>query len=74
LLLLLFLCWHVSLAPQDNIPVKIMAEIRAKYMEDPEFEPDKVAKASSAAEGLCRWVRAMEVYDRVAKVSFRAEK
>ncbi len=68
------MCWHVSLAPQDNIPVKIMAEIRAKYMEDPEFEPDKVAKASSAAEGLCRWVRAMEVYDRVAKVSFRAEK
>ena len=24
--------------------------------------------ASSAAEGLCRWVKAMEVYDRVAKV------
>ena len=24
--------------------------------------------ASRACEGLCKWVRAMEVYDRVAKV------
>jgi len=27
-----------------------------------------VANASSAAEGLCRWVLAMEIYDRVAKI------
>ena len=27
-----------------------------------------VKAASNACEGLCRWVRAMEVYDRVAKV------
>ncbi|GIX99967.1 dynein heavy chain 7, axonemal [Caerostris darwini] len=27
-----------------------------------------LAKASSAAEGLCRWVLAMEIYDRTAKV------
>ena len=26
------------------------------------------AKASSAAAGLCKWVLAMECYDRVAKV------
>lgn len=53
---------------KDNIPVKVMAKIREKFMDDPEFVPEKVAKASSAAEGLCKWVRAMEVYDRVAKV------
>ena len=35
---------------------------------NPEFDPDKVRTASSAAEGLCKWIRAMEVYDRVAKV------
>lgn len=28
----------------------------------------QVAKASSAAEGLTRWIQAMEIYDRVAKV------
>ena len=45
-----------------------MKEIRDQYMPNEDFVPEKVAKASSAAEGLCKWVRAMEVYDRVAKV------
>ena len=53
---------------KDNIPVKVMAKIRETYINDPEFLPEKVKNASSAAEGLCCWVRAMEVYDRVAKV------
>ncbi|KAI9090456.1 dynein heavy chain and region D6 of dynein motor-domain-containing protein [Phlyctochytrium arcticum] len=53
---------------KDNIDPKIMKVIRGKFTDNPEFDPDKVAKASSAAEGLCRWVRAMESYDRVAKV------
>ena len=48
--------------------VATMKKIRAEYMTNPEFDPTKVAKASSAAEGLCKWVMAMEVYDRVAKV------
>jgi len=34
----------------------------------PEFEPEVIKKASKAAYGLCCWVRAMEAYDRVAKV------
>lgn len=46
-----------------------MKVIRDEYIPNEEFSPDRVAKASSAAEGLCRWVRAMEVYDRVAKVA-----
>lgn len=45
-----------------------MQKIRAEYLTNPEFDPPKVAKASSAAEGLCKWIMAMEVYDRVAKV------
>lgn len=53
---------------KDNIPVAVMKQIRAKYMDNPEFDPEKVKSASSAAEGLCRWVRALEVYDRIAKV------
>ncbi|XP_054071997.1 dynein axonemal heavy chain 12 isoform X1 [Rissa tridactyla] len=53
---------------KDNIPAAVMQKIRAEYLTNPEFDPQKVAKASSAAEGLCKWIMAMEVYDRVAKV------
>ncbi|KAG7472883.1 hypothetical protein MATL_G00114010 [Megalops atlanticus] len=53
---------------KDNIPVPVMTKIRSEYMTNPDFDPSKVAKASSAAEGLCKWITAMEVYDRVAKV------
>ncbi|TRZ01398.1 hypothetical protein DNTS_018422, partial [Danionella cerebrum] len=53
---------------KDNIPAQVMLKIRNEYMTNPDFDPSKVAKASSAAEGLCRWITAMEVYDRVAKV------
>ena len=45
-----------------------MKKIRAEFSVNPEFDPAKVAKASSACEGLCKWVKAMEAYDRVAKV------
>ncbi|XP_075883238.1 dynein axonemal heavy chain 12 isoform X2 [Nelusetta ayraudi] len=53
---------------KDNIPVPVMQKIRAEYMTNPDFDPSIVAKASSAAEGLCKWIQAMEMYDRVAKV------
>ncbi|XP_048346084.1 dynein axonemal heavy chain 12 isoform X2 [Sphaerodactylus townsendi] len=53
---------------KDNIPVSVMQKIRSDYLTNPEFDPPKVAKASSAAEGLCKWIMAMEVYDRVTKV------
>lgn len=45
-----------------------MQKIRSEYMTNPDFDPSIVAKASSAAEGLCKWIKAMEVYDRVEKV------
>ena len=53
---------------KDNIPVHIMSKIRSEYCTNPDFDPVKVRTASSAAEGLCKWVKAMEIYDRVAKV------
>ncbi len=46
----------------------VMKKIRTEFSVNPEFDPSKVLKASSAAEGLCKWVQAMEIYDRVAKV------
>uniref|UniRef100_A0A7M5WS23 Dynein heavy chain 3, axonemal n=2 Tax=Clytia hemisphaerica TaxID=252671 RepID=A0A7M5WS23_9CNID len=53
---------------KDNINPAIMKIIRNKYITNDQFDPDIVRQASTACEGLCKWVRAMEVYDRVAKV------
>jgi len=51
---------------KDNIPPKKIAALQ-KYVTNPEFVPDLVAKKSNAAKSLCMWVRAMDVYARVAK-------
>lgn len=37
-------------------------------MPDREFNPERIKSVSTACEGLCKWVRAMEVYDRVIKI------
>ncbi|XP_012271994.1 dynein heavy chain 7, axonemal-like [Orussus abietinus] len=53
---------------KDNIPSHQMNVIKRTYITDKNFVPHVVAKASSAAEGLCKWVLAMVSYDEVAKV------
>ena len=45
-----------------------MKIIREKYVNNPYFDPNLVKKVATACEGLCRWVRAIEVYDRVIKI------
>lgn len=53
---------------KDNIPLATMAKIRKDFITNTEFDPAKISRASSAAEGLCKWILAMESYDRVAKI------
>uniref|UniRef100_A0A8C4EKJ1 Dynein, axonemal, heavy chain 7 n=1 Tax=Dicentrarchus labrax TaxID=13489 RepID=A0A8C4EKJ1_DICLA len=53
---------------KDNIPQNLMTIIRNKYITNPDFVPEKIRTASTAAEGLCKWVCAMDKYDKVAKV------
>lgn len=53
---------------KDNIPPVVMKRIRERFIDHPDFQPAVIKNVSSACEGLCKWVRAMEVYDRVAKV------
>ncbi|KAJ3192416.1 Dynein heavy chain 7, axonemal [Irineochytrium annulatum] len=53
---------------KDDIPAHVIKKIRTTFIPNPEFKPEKVRNASSAAEGLCNWIVAMESYDRVAKV------
>ena len=52
---------------KDNISDETIAKL-APYIEMPEFTPEVVGKGSVAAKGLCSWVRAMFVYNKVAKV------
>ena len=51
-----------------------MKKIKDEYLRDPEFEPSRVAKASSAAEGLCKWCMAMVKYDEIKKIVAPKEK
>merc|ERR1712159_517815 len=51
---------------KDNITPACMAKVTPLY-ESEAFDPDIIKKASIAAMGICKWVRAMVVYDKVAK-------
>ncbi|XP_008061721.1 dynein heavy chain 7, axonemal [Carlito syrichta] len=53
---------------KDNIPPAYMSIIRKNYIPNPDFVPEKIRNASTAAEGLCKWVIAMDSYDKVAKI------
>uniref|UniRef100_A0ABI7Y3R0 EF-hand domain-containing protein n=1 Tax=Felis catus TaxID=9685 RepID=A0ABI7Y3R0_FELCA len=53
---------------KDNIPAAYMNIIRKHYIPNPDFVPEKIRNASTAAEGLCKWVIAMDSYDKVAKI------
>ncbi|KAM3608317.1 uncharacterized protein V6R79_023014 [Siganus canaliculatus] len=53
---------------KDSIPPNLMGIIRNKYITNPDFVPEKIRTASAAAEGLCKWICAMDKYDKVAKV------
>ncbi|NXF75625.1 DYH7 protein, partial [Sclerurus mexicanus] len=52
---------------ESPLPEAVMQKIRTEYLTNPEFDPQVVAKASSAAEGLCKWIKGIEVYHRVSK-------
>ncbi|KAK6624385.1 hypothetical protein RUM44_011244 [Polyplax serrata] len=53
---------------KDNIPPQVIKRIRERFIPDRDFDPNNIKQVSAACEGLCKWVRAMEVYDRVIKI------
>lgn len=53
---------------KDHIPAPVMKKIREQYINNPAFDPAIIKNVSSACEGLCKWVRAIDVYDSVNKV------
>ena len=48
--------------------VQVIDVIRKKFTSDASFTPELAKKASAAAEGMCKWVHAMDKYENVAKV------
>ena len=54
---------------KDHIPPPVIGKIRKVYINNKEFDPAIIKNVSSACEGLCKWVRAIDIYDGVNKVS-----
>lgn len=52
---------------KNNIQERTLRKLD-KYVNDPEFEPEKVGAVSFAAKSLCEWVRAMKKYGENWKV------
>jgi len=50
---------------KDNIPDSVIKEIEP-YMQNPDFEPKVIEKASKACTAVCMWVRAMHKYHYIA--------
>ncbi|KAM5227834.1 dynein axonemal heavy chain 6 [Ctenodactylus gundi] len=51
---------------KENIKPQILAKLQ-KYINNPDFVPEKVEKVSKACKSMCMWVRAMDLYSRVLK-------
>ncbi|XP_062985188.1 dynein axonemal heavy chain 6 [Elgaria multicarinata webbii] len=52
---------------KENIKGQILLKLQ-KYMNNPDFVPEKVEKVSKACKSMCMWVRAMDLYSRIVKV------
>jgi dynein heavy chain len=52
---------------KDSIPAPVIKKLQTLVPLD-DFQPARVKTVSVACFGICMWVRAMETYDRVAKV------
>lgn len=53
---------------KDTIPAHCIKKLHERILNNEAFHPDKVKTASTAAEGICKWVLAIVQYDKVAKV------
>lgn len=53
---------------KNNIAPAVIKRIRERFIPDPNFEPNIIRAVSTACEGLCKWVRALDSYDKVYKI------
>ena len=65
---LLILNDYIKVSAATKNKIVYFAFFTSRYIPNPDFDPAIIKNASTACEGLCRWVKAMDIYDRVAKV------
>lgn len=53
---------------KDHMNDPMLKVLKNKYINNPDFIPDKVATQSKVCKSLCMWVRALDVYAKVFKV------
>ncbi|VDO05387.1 unnamed protein product [Rodentolepis nana] len=53
----------------DNIPPAVIKRIRDVYIPNKDFDPKIVRNASTACEGLCKWIIALDKYDTNKKLA-----
>ena len=53
---------------KDNVDEVLVAAVEAKFLSDPEFEPEKIRGKSGAAADLCSWCICMCKYSRIYQV------
>ena len=51
---------------KDKLDDALLGKMK-KYVNDPEYAPEKIGAVSGAAKGLCQWVHAMFIYGNIAK-------
>lgn len=50
-----------------SLTEKTVRRLKEVYLNDPNYDPDKVEKVSAAAKSLCEWTTAVEALYRVEK-------
>jgi hypothetical protein len=53
---------------RNHIPRDSIALVRERYLHSSDFDPTSLRKVSIACEGLAKWVKAIDIYDRVINV------
>merc|ERR1712012_1541947 len=51
---------------KDNIHPEILKKLK-RYVENPEFQPAYVKKASKAASSMCQWIHSLYLYCQIAQ-------
>ncbi len=52
---------------KDNVKAALLKKLK-KFINDERFDPNLIAKKSTAGKSICMWVRAMDKYSEVNKI------
>lgn len=53
---------------KDNIQPRIIQKLQERILTNESFDPELIRSASTACEGMCKWISAIVEYDKVIKV------